>query len=112
MVENAGLLIATLVYCIRLNKRLESIRGANDELRQLMTSFNAATEAARAWHLPQCSVKAVLAAAGVPTKPTSTSSPTVTASHRCRECVFMTRTLARLEDAGLTSIKWPTLSIS
>lgn len=43
-----ALLVATLVFCIRLNKRLESIRGAKDELKALMASFDGATDRARA----------------------------------------------------------------
>ncbi|MCW5730740.1 MAG: hypothetical protein KIT20_08285 [Alphaproteobacteria bacterium] len=43
-----GLLVATLGFCIRLNGRLQAVRGANQELRQLVTSFDTATEKARA----------------------------------------------------------------
>lgn len=43
-----GLLLATLGFCIRLNGRLQAVRGANQELRQLVSSFDNATEKARA----------------------------------------------------------------
>ena len=42
-----GLLIATMSYCLRLNNRLESIRGADQELQKLLGAFNVTTETAR-----------------------------------------------------------------
>lgn len=43
----AGLLIATIVYCFLLNRRLDGLRAGHAELRGLIADFNKATEKAR-----------------------------------------------------------------
>lgn len=43
----AGLLVATIVYCWMLNRRLDSLRGAQEQLKTLIQDFNRATEQAR-----------------------------------------------------------------
>ena len=44
----AGLLVVTAGYCFVLNRRLQSLRGAQAEMRRLMDDFAAATEQASA----------------------------------------------------------------
>jgi hypothetical protein len=44
----AALLVATIVYCFLLNRRLDSVRAGQGELRGLVAEFNKATERARA----------------------------------------------------------------
>jgi hypothetical protein len=43
----AGLLVATIVYAVILNRRLGAFRQGKEELRALIVEFNAATERAR-----------------------------------------------------------------
>jgi hypothetical protein len=44
----AGLLVATIVYCFLLNRRLDGLRAGQAELRVLIAEFNKATDNARA----------------------------------------------------------------
>ncbi len=44
----AGLLIATIVLALRLQKKLQGLRGGHDELRQLVEGLNEATRRAQA----------------------------------------------------------------
>ncbi|WP_417516981.1 DUF6468 domain-containing protein [Minwuia sp.] len=43
----AGLLLATLVYCFVLNRRLSRLRNAKGDMAEMVRSFHQATEAAR-----------------------------------------------------------------
>ncbi len=43
----AVLLVITIAYCVILNKKLKAMRGAQDEMQQLITTFNAAADKAR-----------------------------------------------------------------
>lgn len=43
----AGLLTATIVYAVVLNRRLDALRRAKDEMRAMIDDFSAAAEKAR-----------------------------------------------------------------
>jgi hypothetical protein len=43
----AGLMAATIVYAVRLNRKLAAFRQGKEEFRALIDEFNAATESAR-----------------------------------------------------------------
>lgn len=55
----AGLLAATLFYCIRLERRLGAFRSGQDGLKEVVDQLNSATDSARA------SIEALKAAAGM-----------------------------------------------
>ena len=55
----AGLLAATLFYCIRLERRLSAFRSGQDGLKEVVDQLNAATNSARD------SIEALRAAAGI-----------------------------------------------